>query len=190
MMESCFLQVIGNIVMKIHGNKFSFPFWNWKRLQQTCWVLMLNLYLLKFHAPWNIFSHVLFHSWPKILLPSCSNCLLISWVTRIWSLMDFIHHNSPQIYYIRNINYSFKSEKSIFFQFISLIPLLNTLLLQFVFYLLIQFISSSMTNNLLLQIWLANTKGCRMHFPHLPAECINYPIFLPFYVLDFEIKLT
>ena len=80
---------------KIHGNNFTFPFWDRQRLQQPCWVLMLNLYLLTFHAPWNIFSHVLFHSWLKVLLSGCSNCPLISWVTRIWSLMDFIHDNSP-----------------------------------------------------------------------------------------------
>ena len=51
--------------------------------------------------------------------------------------MDFIHNNSPQIWHIWNINSTFISKKSIFFQFISLIPLLKTLLLQFVFYLLI-----------------------------------------------------
>ena len=92
---------------KIHGNNFPFPFWNWKRLQQSYKVLILNLYLLKFHAPWNIFSDVLFHSWIKVLLSGCSNYLLISRVTRIWSLMDFIHNDSPQLCYIWNINYAF-----------------------------------------------------------------------------------
>ena len=124
------------------------------------------------------------------MIYGCSNCLLISWVTRIRSLMDFIHNNSPQICYIWNINFAFISKKSIFFQFISLIPLLRTLLQQFVFYLLIQFISSSMTNNLLPQIGLANTKRCHMNFLHLPTKCISYLVLFPFYVLDFKIKLT
>ena len=110
-----------------------------------------------------------FHSWTKLLLSSCSNCLLISWVTRIWSLMDLVHNNSPQICYIWNVNYVLISKKSIFFQFISLIPLLKTLLLQFVFYLLIQFISSSMINNLLPQIYWQILRD---------ATCISC-IFLP-----------
>ena len=126
----------------------------------------------------------------KSTASSCSNCLLISLVTRIWSLIDFIHNNSPQICYIRNINSAFKSENSIFFQFISLIPLLKTLLLQLVFYLLIQFISNNMTNNLLPQIRLENAKRCHMYFLHFPAECISYLILFSLYVLDFEIKLT
>ena len=50
---------------RIHGNNFSFPLWNWQRLQQTSWVLMLNLHLLTFHALRNILRNVLFHSWQK-----------------------------------------------------------------------------------------------------------------------------
>ena len=122
---------------KIHGNNFPFPFWNWQRLQQTLRVLMLNLYLLTFHAPWNVFSHILFHSWPKVLLSGYSNCLLVSGMTRIRSLTDFIHNNSPQICYIGNINSFFIGNNPICFQFISLIYILKTLLLQFVFHPLI-----------------------------------------------------
>ena len=43
MMESCCLQVISNPVIKFM--EFPFPFWNWQRLQQAYWMLMLNLYL-------------------------------------------------------------------------------------------------------------------------------------------------
>ena len=150
---------------------------------------MLNLYLLTFHAPWNVFNDVLFHSWPKVLLSGYSNCLMISWVTKIWSLMDFIHNTSPLICYTWNINYVFISKKSIFFQLISLITLLNTLLLQFVFYLHIHLIFSSMTNNLLPQIQLANTERCHMHFLHLPTERISYFILFSLYVFYFKIKL-
>ena len=136
---------------KVHGNYFPFPFWNWTRLQQTHWVLMLKLYLLTFHTPRNVLIHILFNSWPKVLISSCSNGLLVSWVTRIRSLMDFIHNNSPQVCYIWNINSTFISKKSIFFQFISLIPILKTLLPQLVLYVHIQFIFNNMINNMLSQ---------------------------------------
>ena len=89
---------------EIHGNNFPFPFWNQKRLQQSCWVLMLNLHLLTFHAFNNTLSNFLFHSWPKILLSACRNCLMISRVTRIWSFMDFIHNNSPQVCHMWNVH--------------------------------------------------------------------------------------
>ena len=151
---------------------------------------MFNLHILTFHALRNILSNVLFHSWPKILLSGCRNCLLISQVTIIWSLMDLIHNNSAQICYIWNINYVFVSKKSIFFQFISLIPLLNTFLQQFVLYLHIHFIFSSMINNMLSQIWLEKTKRFHKHFMHLPAECVNHFVFFSFYVFDFKIKIT
>ena len=129
MMESCFLQFIGNIVMKLHGNNFPFPFWNSKRMQQTCWVLMLKLHLLIFHALSNILNNVLLHSWPKILLSGCSNCLMISWVTKIWSLMDFINNNSPPICYIWNINSIFINKNCILFHMVTNIPILLIMLL-------------------------------------------------------------
>ena len=150
---------------------------------------MLNLYLLTFHAPWNVLSHVFFHSWPKVLLSGCRNCLLIFWVTRIWSLMDLIHNNPPQIWYIWNINSAFISKESIFFQFISLITLLKTLLLQFSFYLHIQFIFSNMISNLLPQILLANTNGCHMHFL-LSASTTLFSFSFMCLISDFKIKLT
>ena len=39
------------VMDKIHVNNFPFPFWNWQRMQQAYWMLMLNFYLLTFHAP-------------------------------------------------------------------------------------------------------------------------------------------
>ena len=74
---------------KIHGNNFPFPLRNWQRLQQACWMLMLNLYLLTFNTPQKLLSHIPLHSWPKVLLSGCSNCLLISWVSRIRSFDGF-----------------------------------------------------------------------------------------------------
>ena len=45
------VEYLRRVVMdEIHGINFLFPFWNWKRPQQTWWVLMLKLYLLTFHA--------------------------------------------------------------------------------------------------------------------------------------------
>ena len=41
MMEPCCFTVIRKCD-KIHGNHFLFPFQNWKRAQQTFWVLILN----------------------------------------------------------------------------------------------------------------------------------------------------
>ena len=124
------------------------------------------------------------------LLSNCSDCLLISWVTRIWSLMGLIHKNPAEICYIQNINYVLISNKTIFFQFISLILIFKALLLQLVLDLCIQFIFNNMIKNLLPQLWLENTNGFHMNFLHHPAECINYLILFSLYVLDFKIKLT
>ena len=134
---------------------------------------MLNLPLLTFHALRNILNNVLFHSQTKILLSGCRISFFISWVTRIWSLIDFIHRNPPQVYHIWNINYILISKKFISFRLISFVVPFKVFLLQRALYLHVHFILINMVNNLLPQIWLASTKRCHMHFMYLPTECIN-----------------
>ena len=126
----------------------------------------------------------------KYCFYGCSNCFLISWVTKIWSLMDFIHKNAPQVYHIWNINYTLISKKSISFQFISFVLVFKVLLLQLVLYLQVHLILCNMINNLLPQIWLASTKRCHMHFMYFPIECIRLLVFFSFYVFDLKIKFT
>ena len=151
---------------------------------------MFYLHLLTFHVLINILSNVLCHFRPKILLSSCTNCFLISWVTRIWSLMDFIYNNPPQVCHIWNRNYILISKDFVSLQLISFVLPFKVLLLQLVLYLQVHLILDNMVHNLLPQIWLASTKICHMHFMYLRAKCIIHLVFFLFYVFDFKINFT
>ena len=129
MIESyCFI-VIGKTVIKSMEIISHFHTGIGKKVQQTYWVLMLNFHLLAFHTLRNILSNISFHPWLKVLLHGCSNCLLISWVSKIWYFMDFIPDNLPQIFHIQNINFVFKNKNSFIFHKIPFIPLFKILLL-------------------------------------------------------------
>jgi hypothetical protein len=77
--------------------------------------------LLAFYAFGQVLDYVFLHSRPIELFPGGSDHLLVSWMTRIGSLMYFIHNEPLQVVTHWNIKSVSVSEKTSFDHLIAFI---------------------------------------------------------------------
>jgi hypothetical protein len=96
---------IGN---EINSNNFPFPFRNGKWMQHSCYIFVLGLFLLTFHASRQTINDIFLHTRPKILSSYNCNSFLISWMSNIWHIMHLLQNQIYQLLRIGNIIFVLK----------------------------------------------------------------------------------